>query len=498
MTALAAFDGGYYAPSWGWSALALVWGTALALLIRRNVELDRLKLLWLGAFVALAGWIWLSNLWSESATLSLLEGQRTLAYVAGAAFVVVATPRAAAESLLGAVAAAGSLVSAYALLQPDELAFGEPVGYSNALALFAAMAALLALGFALHASRLWIRIAAAAALVPLGAVITLTASRGAWLALAAGLVVFVALSERRRVTIALAVTAVAVLALAGIASLALLTRGSESAPHATSLRADLFTLVGNDRGHYWAAALESISDHPFLGSGAGTFSRMWLRYRHEDLGVLDAHNLYLEALSELGPIGLALLIGTLAIPFAAAVASRNVPLVAPAAAAYAAFLVHAGVDWDWEMPVVTLSAVLVGGYLVVSASSRHRALAARERVAAVVLMLALGSIAFVGLVANSALTSATVALEEGRPGRAAAEARRAERWALWSAEPSRLQAEALLAQGELRPARTALSETLRRDPGDVRSWRLLAQNWPRDRRRAYAIVARLDPHGPPP
>jgi hypothetical protein len=172
--------------------------------------------------------------------------------------------------------------------------------------------------------------------------------------------------------------------------------------------------------------------------------------------------------------------------------------VPAAAAAYCTFIVHAGVDWDWEMPVVTLSAVLIGGYLVVSARSSPRTLGATERAAAFAVALGVGAIAFVGLVANSALTAATVAMEEGRPEDAAADARRADRWALWSAEPSRLLAQALVATGDLRSARTALSETLHDDPDDVRSWRLLAQYWPQDRRRAYTAVARLDPRGPPP
>jgi cytochrome c-type biogenesis protein CcmH/NrfG len=59
-------------------------------------------------------------------------------------------------------------------------------------------------------------------------------------------------------------------------------------------------------------------------------------------------------------------------------------------------------------------------------------------------------------------------------------------------------AQALVASGELREGRAALAETLREDPGDVRSWRLLAQYWPQDRRHAYAVVAGLDPRGPPP
>jgi O-antigen ligase len=498
LSALAAFDGGYYAPSWGWTALALVWGTAVAILVRRGLDVSPREVAWVAAFALFTGWIWLSNVWSESPTLTLLDGQRALAYLAGVVFVVLATPRRAAAGLLAAVAAAGTVVTAYAVIRygvaSDESKFGEPVGYSNALAVFAAMSALVALGFALRPGQGSLRVAAVGALVPLAAAITLTASRGASLALAAGVAVFVALSERR----GLVTVAAATLALAGLVSVALLARFPETAPRATSLRADLFTLAGHDRGRYWAAALDSFADHPLLGSGAGTFSRMWLRYREANLGVLDAHNLYLEVLSELGPVGLALLGLALGIPLVAAVRSRRAPLVPAAAAAYCTFIVHAAVDWDWEMPVVTLSAVLIGGFLVVSVPSPRHTLGVAERTAAFGVALCIGAIAFVGLVANSALTAATVALDDGRPADAASDASRADRWALWSAEPSRLLAQALVASGELRQGRAALAETLREDPGDVRSWRLLAQYWPQKRRGAYATVARLDPRGPPP
>ena len=71
----------------------------------------------------------------------------------------------------------------------------------------------------------------------------------------------------------------------------------------------------------------------------------------------DAHSLYVEALSELGPVGLALVLAIVAIPIATAVRRRGEPLVAVSGAAFAVFAVHAGLDWDWEMPVVTLVAL---------------------------------------------------------------------------------------------------------------------------------------------
>jgi hypothetical protein len=225
---------------------------------------------------------------------------------------------------------------------------------------------------------------------------------------------------------------------------------------------------------------------------------MWLRHRDRNLGVLDAHSLYLETLAELGPVGLLILLVALGLPLLAAVRVARRPLIPAIAGAYAAFLVHAAVDWDWELPVVALPALVLGGVLTAEASAPARPVSRSARAAAVGVALVIGVAAFVGLTANSALTAAVLALDRGRTDRAAHEARKAERWALWSAEPRRLAAEAAAAAGESEAARSAALAALERDPGNVRVWRLLARVSATDRARAYRRIAELDPHGPPP
>ncbi len=73
---------------------------------------------------------------------------------------------------------------------------------------------------------------------------------------------------------------------------------------------------------------------------------------------MDAHNLYLETLAELGPFGLVLLAAMLALPLVAALRVREHPFASAATGAYAAFLFHAALDWDWEMPAVTLAGLV--------------------------------------------------------------------------------------------------------------------------------------------
>ena len=117
---------------------------------------------------------------------------------------------------------------------------------------------------------------------------------------------------------------------------------------------------GNGRGDYWHVAWKMARDEPLLGTGAGSFEAHWLRERPVSFSVpaRDAHNLYLETLAELGPIGLALLLATLALPLTAL--PRGAPSsVRPGGRRGIRRLSppRAAVDWDWEMPAVTLSAL---------------------------------------------------------------------------------------------------------------------------------------------
>src|SRR5204863_270938 len=49
---------------------------------------------------------------------------------------------------------------------------------------------------------------------------------------------------------------------------------------------------------------------------------------------------------------------------------RLTPLTAAAAGAYVAFVIHAGLDWDWEVPAVTLAGLACGSALLVAARER--------------------------------------------------------------------------------------------------------------------------------
>ena len=123
------------------------------------------------------------------------------------------------------------------------------------------------------------------------------------------------------------------------------------------------------RVEYWRAAIDEAAEHPLLGSGAGSYWLSWREHRTVDLGVRDAHSLYVETLSELGPVGLVLVVSLVAVPLLATLRRRGDPTSALAGAAFAVFAVHAGLDWDWEMPVVTLTALGCAGVALARSST---------------------------------------------------------------------------------------------------------------------------------
>ena len=100
--------------------------------------------------------------------------------------------------------------------------------------------------------------------------------------------------------------------------------------------------------------------------GAGGFRVEWLRERPIPEAVRDVHSLELEMAAELGLVGLlafGLMLGGIAA--AARTALRRDPVLAAGwCAAAVAWLLHASIDWDWQLPAVTLAAIVLAGALV--------------------------------------------------------------------------------------------------------------------------------------
>jgi hypothetical protein len=591
---LAAGNGGYFAPSWGWSAAGLLWASVVALVLRRDVTVPRGGVVMLAAMALLSLWMLASQHWAGTAGPAVLESERALVYVAGAAALLVTARRGDLTPLLVGVLAAVTGACLYGLagrLLPDWHLFGavdsgrmaQPIGYWNGLGILAAMAALVALGLLAHARSLAVRMSAAATMPIVVTTLYFTYSRGAWISLGFGLVVAMAYDRRRwmllaataavapwlaglvmvaarshalthvgsplqqirgqghRLALVLLAVALVLLVVAALlhrldggwhpsATVARVGRicaagvlilfvgavlvfvGSPStiahraytgfngrAPAANNPGVDLnkrlFSLSGNSRATLWRIAWNDVRANPVTGSGAGSYERVYLRHRTSGLKVTDAHSLYLEMLAEVGPFGLTLLLVALLTPLVVGVGTRSNPMVPAAIGGYAAFILHAGVDWDWELPAVTLTALSLGVAVLLAAERPGVRLSGRSRVGVLVVAVVLLVAALVGLRGNLAISDSTDAAARGDWGAALRSANVAATWAPWSAQSWVALGDAR-AGTHSRGVLSAYRHAVTLDPGDWETWFAVARG-ASGHQRVVALnrAQRLNPHG---
>lgn len=260
----------------------------------------------------------------------------------------------------------------------------------------------------------------------------------------------------------------------------------------------VFSLSSDGRLDLWRAAWHQFESAPLLGGGAGSYEQWWRQHRPISLEVRDAHSLYLETLAELGVVGVLLLALMLALPLVAA-RSRRAPLVPAALGAYVAFLVHAGIDWDWEMPAVILTGLGCGAAALIAArtdAGRPR-LRVRTRYAGAALLVAAGAFAAVTLVGNRALDAGASAAAVGNWRQARSDARSARTWLPWSSEPWRLLGDASFGLGDFAAAAKDYRRAIALEPRDWVLWFDLGYATSgRESDAAFARAAALDPRNP--
>ena len=204
--AVAAANGGYFPTAFGWTALAFAWVTLIAVVLvapRWGV----LDATWVVAAALLCVFTFSSAVWAGSAGTAIDQGQRAVVYATAAAGALLLLRRRDLERWLGGLVLGSTAVCFYSLgtrlfadhfggPKPDYRLF-VPIGYWNALGIFAGAAALLALGAAAVGRITALRVLAAVSLVVLLPTLYYTYSRGAWAALIAGLLVTLLYSPRR-------------------------------------------------------------------------------------------------------------------------------------------------------------------------------------------------------------------------------------------------------------------------------------------------------------
>jgi len=170
-------------------------------------------------------------------------------------------------------------------------------------------------------------------------------------------------SARRRAAVAaVAVAALAAIVVVSDAPSRLSDQWREfrsSAPVDSQGGGRLLEASANGRVEHWNVALRSWRSEPLHGVGAGLYVHEWAERRPLTFTVQDAHSLYLETLAELGLVGLLLLLVALLAPLAAALRRRREDrtLWSAVFAVAVMWMVHAGIDWDWEVPAVTLPVI---------------------------------------------------------------------------------------------------------------------------------------------
>ena len=143
-------------------------------------------------------------------------------------------------------------------------------------------------------------------------------------------------------------------------------------PAGQSSQSGRLASVKGPRGDFYRVAIDGFEASPWRGIGSGGFEPLYVRDRRTNETARDVHSLYLEVLSELGVVGALLLLAFVVATTAGVLALRRAPAAVGAGAAaamggaWATWVAHAGIDWDWQMPTVTTIALLLVAPALVS------------------------------------------------------------------------------------------------------------------------------------
>lgn len=147
---------------------------------------------------------------------------------------------------------------------------------------------------------------------------------------------------------------------------AIIAGAKEHASGRLSSGSNRLVSLQSNRYAYWRVAVRAFGDEPLRGVGAGGWAVYWLRYRPFDEGAQNAHSLPIETAAELGLVGVVLLLTFVS---GVGLAARKSWRRSPAAAAgplagCVVYLAHSPLDWDWQVPAVTLIALVLAGSLL--------------------------------------------------------------------------------------------------------------------------------------
>jgi O-antigen ligase len=219
------------------------------------------------------------------------------------------------------------------------------------------------------------------------------------------------------------------------------TPGNFAGTNTTVTESHLLSTSGSGRWQFWGAALSEFRAHPLNGGGAGSWQAWWLQHGSLALPSEFAHSLYLEALAELGIVGLLLILGAVLVAVVGAVRSAlrlATGEIAAAAACGIAFFAAAAYDWVWQLAGIAIVGVGTLGFaLGALPASRAKAWGRSGVVRPVLALIAVAAIIpqFVVLAASIHLGNSNTAVGAGNAARARSEALAAKAIEPWAATP---------------------------------------------------------------
>jgi hypothetical protein len=258
---------------------------------------------------------------------------------------------------------------------------------------------------------------------------------------------------------------------------------------ANPVKDHLLSTGSSGRWQQWGSAVDEFESEPGLGRGAGSYEAWWAQHGTLSGFVMDAHSLYLESLGELGIVGFLLIAGAFVTGIVAGVrrslAARGQERLAIAAiwAGFVAYAFAAGVDWMWELTVVSVVGIALLGLVTSSATvparGPEREPAFRWNIAARV-ALGLAGLFVIGAQAFSLLTNREIQASQNAVARGdlvaaskrADNARKIEPWAASPYEQLALVAEQAF---EYDDATRWIRKAIARAPTDWRLWLTLTR-----------------------
>lgn len=270
------------------------------------------------------------------------------------------------------------------------------------------------------------------------------------------------------------------------------------------LRGRLTDPSNNGRIEQGRVALRGFERDPVHGAGAGTYALEWDRHRPWVYQVEDAHSLYIEILGELGIVGLVLVLMAIGLVLAGFLARARGPDRVVGGALFAAgvaWALHAGIDWDWEMPVITGWFFAAGGLALAGPAGTESRLGAHPlgRIIVAVCCLLLAILPVRVFLSERALRESARAFAAGDCATAVDRALKSNEALGTRPEPFILLGYCNVRLGQADLAVRAMRTAVRKDPNNWEGHYGLAvvrAAAGKDPRPSLRMARRLNPHSP--